>query len=132
MAELERKIIVSNAEMRPCVVKGEKGDHKALFHRWSDTSSIIPPSPMVGGHGGGEVRRTLAIVEFEDGNVAEISPEYIRFLDRNKEKAEFACRVCFEKLKKDNPKAIDCAWRGLDNEYCPELKKILEREDNNK
>lgn len=45
------------------------------------------------------------------------------------EKVEFACRVCFEKLKKDNPQAIDCAWRGLDNEYCPELKKILERED---
>lgn len=46
----------------------------------------------------------------------------------NNEKAEFACRVCFEKLKRDNPQAKECAWRGLDNEYCPELKKILERE----
>lgn len=57
-----------------------------------------------------------------------------RLRDRHEkqEKAEFACRVCFEKLKKDNPQAIDCAWRGLDNEYCPELKKILEREDTKK
>lgn len=135
MAELERKIIVSNSEMRPCVVSTTEGGKKAFFHRWSEHSEVIGPSLLRGGHSGGTVRFTVAIVEYEDGTVENISPEAIRFTDkaeRDNEKAEFACRVCFEKLKRDNPQAIDCAWRGLDNEYCPELKKILEREDTKK
>lgn len=65
------------------------GDVKALFHRWGETSSIIPTSPMVGGHGGGVVRGMVAIVEFEDGTVAEISPQYIRFLYSPHDQYEF-------------------------------------------
>ena len=132
MAGLESKIIVSNSEMRPCVVTTKEGDKKAFFHRWSEHSEVIGPSPLRGGHSGGTVRFTVAIVEYEDGRVGEINPEFIRFLDssterakkkkdKNREKVEFACRVCNEKFKSEKPQAINCAWRGLDNEYCPEL-----------
>lgn len=127
MAELESKIIVSNSEMRPCVVHGKK----ALFHRWIDKCEVVPPSLMRGGHGGGELRETLALFEYEDGTVGEALPQNVRFLDdkqRKKEKAEFACRVCQEIKKRDYPNAIGCPWRCIDNEYCDELKKILERE----
>lgn len=128
MAEIERKIIVSNSEMRPCTVHGKK----ALFHRWVDKCEIVSPSVMRGGHSGGELRETLALFEYEDGTVGEALPQNIRFLDDKeikKEKAEFACRVCFEKMKRENPNARGCAWRCLNNEYCDELKKIIEQED---
>lgn len=47
---------------RPCIVKttGEQ----AMFHRWVDGTST-----------------TLALVEFADGNVAEVKPVNIQFLD---------------------------------------------------
>lgn len=40
--------------------------------------------------------------------------------------AEFACLVCHKKMKKEHPDCIDCAFRGIDNEYCPELLEALE------
>lgn len=64
-------------ELRPCEVK----NRKALFHRWSDKSEIIPPSPMVGGHGGGVTTLTVGIIEYEDGVVAECYPHELKFLD---------------------------------------------------
>lgn len=54
------------SEYRPCVVHGAN----ALFHRWSN-SFISPECP----------NRTCAIVEFEDGLVAEVEPSEIRFSD---------------------------------------------------
>lgn len=62
---------------RPCIVKGNKG----LFHKWVEHSEIIPPSIRVGGHNGGQLRYTTALVEFEDGRVREVSPEDIKFDD---------------------------------------------------
>lgn len=62
---------------RPCLVNGKK----ALFHRWFEYSQIVAPSPMVGGHSGGEVKAVLALIEFEDGTVEELFPNKIRFLD---------------------------------------------------
>lgn len=81
MAKLESKINCSTSEMRPCVVATKEGDRKAFFHRWSEHSEVIGPSPLRGGHSGGTVRFTVAIVEYEDGKVGEISPEFIRFSD---------------------------------------------------
>ena len=148
MAELERKIIVSNSEMRPCIINSKR----AFFHRWADREEVIlkinafVPTQhakelkkiyecdgyIPNGINTETVKRVVAIVEFEDGTVAEVLPENIRFVDSKKskkEKAEFACRVCLEKARINNPNAIDCAWRALDNEYCEELKKIIEQED---
>ena len=38
-------------------------------------------SPMIGGHPGGEIATTLAIVEYMDGQVDKVPPASIRFLD---------------------------------------------------
>lgn len=62
---------------RPCIVEGKK----ALFHTWIERSRIFEPSPLRGGHNGGVAKWTAAIIEFEDGQVAEVMPSDIRFLD---------------------------------------------------
>lgn len=67
-----------NEKLRPCEVKGEK----AYFHRWVDKSEIITPSMMIGGHDGGVVRATLAIIELEDGRVEECYPHEVVFKDK--------------------------------------------------
>ena len=41
----------------------------------------MPPSIMAGGHGGGQISATFALVEYEDGTVAEVYPSRVRFLD---------------------------------------------------
>lgn len=65
------------AELRPCLVDGKR----ALWHEWTTRWEIVPPSIMTGGHGGGQVCASLALVEYEDGTVAEVYPSRIRFLD---------------------------------------------------
>lgn len=95
MAALDGKITIG-IEYRPCVVyfpeikrkagktelliqKEEK--HKALFHCWNHRSELYDASPMIGGHPGGQVSGTFAIVEYEDGTVHEVEPQNIRFVD---------------------------------------------------
>ena len=77
MAALDGTITMTSAEYRPCYVNEEK----ALFHRWEDKSKIVEPSVMVGGHNGGVLKYTVAIVEYENGRVAEVFPNYIKFVD---------------------------------------------------
>ncbi|MDB1935121.1 MULTISPECIES: hypothetical protein [Clostridium] len=64
-------------DLRPCKV----GDRKALFHKWSDKTRIVEPSPMIGGHQGGVLKYTVGIVEFENGQVGECLPYEIKFID---------------------------------------------------
>lgn len=95
MGALDGKI-TNGIEYRPCVVyfpeikrkvgktelliqKEEK--HKALFHCWDHRSELCDASPMIGGHPGGQVSGTFAIVEYEDGTVHEVDPTQIRFVD---------------------------------------------------
>ena len=54
---------------------------KALFHCWSHRSELCDASPMIGGHPGGQVSETFAIVEHEDGTIHEVEPTQIRFVD---------------------------------------------------
>ena len=69
-------------ELRPCYVYIKKNKkEKALFHCWSFESSIVEPSLMIGGHPGGTVACTMAIVELENGRVIVTPPSSIRFLD---------------------------------------------------
>ena len=49
-------------------------------------------------------------------------------VDIKNEKAEFACRVCQERAKRDYPNAIGCAFREIDGEYCEELEKIINKD----
>lgn len=70
---------LKNSELRPCLIKPD--NVKGLFHCWSHNSEIIAPSIAVGGHGGGVVSGTFAIVEHEDGTVGEYHPSRIQFDD---------------------------------------------------
>lgn len=77
--------ITIRAELRTCIVKGRK----ALFHKWSDKSSIVEPSPMVGRHKGGVVKYTTAIIEYEDGIVTECYPYEVKFVDKKTDDYNF-------------------------------------------
>ena len=70
--EIERR-----NRFRLCMV----GKKKALFHRWTEERQLVGASPMIGGHPGGEIASTIAIVEYMDGRVERVLPEQIRFLD---------------------------------------------------
>lgn len=43
---------------------------------------VVEPSPMIGGHSGGQMSLTLAIVEYEDGTVHEAYPHEVVFTDK--------------------------------------------------
>lgn len=77
MYNLSNTITISQSEYRVCIVDGKN----ALFHTWEIKRQIIEPSLMQGGHNGGTVQATLAIVEFEDGTIEEVYPYRIKFLD---------------------------------------------------
>lgn len=68
---------ISTPDCRPCVVDGVE----ALFHRWEDYSEIVSPSPWKGGHPGGSLRCTFAIVEMADGSIRRVEPPDVRFTD---------------------------------------------------
>lgn len=68
--------------LRPCIVTGKENAKNALFHRWVDVAEVIPPSPLRGGHGGGQLWAVYGLVEYEDGSVQKVFPERIRFIDR--------------------------------------------------
>lgn len=68
-------------EYRHCLVNGEN----ALFHRWTEVREIVVPSPMVGGHSGGEIQQLFAVVEMGDGSVQMIPPERIKFIPAQKD-----------------------------------------------
>ena len=63
--------------LRPCIVWG---DQKGLFHCWGNEAYVIAPSPLVGGHSGGQIYHTYALIELEDGTVEEVNPEDFRFI----------------------------------------------------
>ncbi len=41
---------------------------------------VIEPSPMIGGHPGGQIKYTLGLVEYTNGTVEEVVPCSIIFL----------------------------------------------------
>ena len=64
--------------MRLCRARGVE----SIFHKWSEVAEVIPPSPMVGGHRGGEIRYATAIVEFiHNGQVTEVMANDVVFSD---------------------------------------------------
>ena len=107
MAALDGKITIER-ELRPCIVhipekreyfrenrerkyiiKKSSEDIKALFHCWDFRSELCDASPMIGGHPGGQVSGTFAIVEYGDGTIHEVEPIQIRFVDNVMRKYAF-------------------------------------------
>lgn len=76
----EREYFRENRE-RKYRIKKTAENIKALFHCWNYRSELYGASLMIGGHPGGQVSGTFAIVEYEDGTVHEVEPQKIRFVD---------------------------------------------------
>ena len=76
----KREYFRENRERKYRVKESEK-NIKALFHCWGFRSELCDASPMIGGHPGGQVSGTFAIVEYEDGTIHEVEPTQIRFVD---------------------------------------------------
>ena len=64
-------------ELRPCLVKGKKH----LFHCWDHRAWTVEESALRGGPSGGQCSMVLAVVEDEYGQVHEVYPRDVRFLD---------------------------------------------------
>lgn len=67
---------VVSCERRLCKANGELG----YFHCWEHYSTVIEPSPMIGGAPGGTVSYVNAIVETKDG-VIRVPATSIKFCD---------------------------------------------------
>lgn len=74
---LDGLVSFSNSEYRPCIVNGKK----AVFHRWHEFCTVVEASPLIGGAPAGQIKYTLGTVEFEDGTIAEVEPQKIKFAD---------------------------------------------------
>lgn len=75
-----RLALTYRPELRLCKV----GDELGYFHIWEQTSDVIAPSPMRGGHQGGVVAQMYALVEFADG-VKRVQPYDVKFVDEDNE-----------------------------------------------
>ena len=76
----DRKSTAKNERPYQEVIVPEK-KIKALFHCLGHRSELYGASLMIGGHPGGQVSGTFAIVEYEDGTIHEVEPTQIRFVD---------------------------------------------------
>lgn len=64
--------------LRPCLVH----NHKYWFHRWQTRRWIAEPSAQIGGAPGGQCSVTMAIVEEQEtGQIQEVYPRDVRFID---------------------------------------------------
>jgi hypothetical protein len=134
---------MNKCDLRPCVVKVYKYDKsrgvpfltdvkkRAWFHCWNHKSIIVPPSIMKGGHNGGMSSDTLAIVEFDDGTISEVSATDVVFEehpeddrpfqevmmsvlgDMTNAQAEYAIGYLKEKLEKNGYKTAGNACEAM-------------------
>ena len=74
---MENKTFLVGPERRPCYANGEK----AMFHQWINRAQVVPSSPMIGGHNGGQMWEVFGLVEMEDGHMREVYPIDVVFAD---------------------------------------------------
>ncbi|MDE5671451.1 MAG: hypothetical protein K2J59_08330 [Eubacterium sp.] len=65
-------------KLRPCLVN----EKQAFFHKWINFSKPVEAGLTIGSAPAGIIAYTLGLVEYEDGQVDEVSPKTIKFLDR--------------------------------------------------
>lgn len=58
---------MNRPQTRPCIAHPGR---KALFHRFVNVAEVAAPSIMVGGHPGGQLQNTYALMEYEDGRLS--------------------------------------------------------------
>ena len=57
-------------------------DNKEVkLHGIFQRSRVIEPSSLIGGHSGGTFAYPIAVIEFEDGTISEVSPNEVRGID---------------------------------------------------
>ncbi len=66
-------------QTRPCWVDGRR----AIFHRWTDSARPVKPKGMEEDEAADryQVHNVHALVEYEDGTVARVWPNTVRFAD---------------------------------------------------
>lgn len=67
--------------VRPCIVKQNGEEKKALFHMWNNFAKPVAADVYAGGCPEGQISIVFGIVEYEDGSVDEVCPAQIRFVD---------------------------------------------------
>ena len=70
-----------NFGVRPCIVKQNGEERKALFHMWNNFAKPVAADVYAGGCPEGQISIVFGIVEYEDGSVDEVRPAQIRFVD---------------------------------------------------
>lgn len=70
-----RLLSMDECQHRPCEVDGRP----ALFHRWIEEDCELT---QVAGLFNEVIHHTFALVEYQDGTIATVKPELIRFTDR--------------------------------------------------
>ena len=70
-----------NCCLRSCSINTGKQQEQAFFHCWEHYAEIVCPSSLIGGHKGGQLSGTFAIVELKNGEVRKVLPQYITFTD---------------------------------------------------
>lgn len=70
-----------NFGVRPCIVTQNGEEKKALFHMWNNFAKPVAADVYAGGCPEGQISIVFGIVEYEDGNVDEVRPAQIRFVD---------------------------------------------------
>ena len=65
----------------------EKKKVRAFFHAFTTRAYPVEPSPLKGGHTGGQVIDPYAIIELEDGTVGLAELTSIKFIDSNNREA---------------------------------------------
>lgn len=70
-----------NFGVRPCIVKQNGEEKKALFHMWNNFAKPVAADVYAGGCPEGQISIVFGIVEYEDGSVDEVRPAQIRFVD---------------------------------------------------
>jgi hypothetical protein len=80
---------------RPCRYE----DENYIFHCFEQNSYVISPSPMIGGHPGGQVSGVFAIIEDGKGNIYRIDPTEIVFTDNEFEEIFKHCEMVEDETK---------------------------------
>lgn len=82
MAQLPNTIEITDRH-RPCWYSSGGELYKALFHRWVEERQLVDASPLQGGHPGGCIAATFALIETENGTMRMVEPDKIQFIDHS-------------------------------------------------